>query len=244
MHRLLIASSVALLTLAAASPAFADDPPPLEAVGPGRNEIDAVLQRRREAHDFTGVTIDMRASLLVPAGDSVSGASMSGFGPGTGFSLTLGLYPVRHFGVLFGFRGSYGHSGFDGCDASASDASCGGYSVQVPAMLEYDVVDRTRGLFLQGGLGLFTSYHAYGDATTMTLTNNFAEYKAAVGWRIPFRHDEARPSPMGLEIFAGADFGEFASAEVHDVNGDFSGSITTPAWHYTFEIGVGAHFTP
>ncbi len=243
MNRLL-APSLAVLALSVASPALAEPPPPLDAVGPGRNETDALLERRRDAHDATGVTIDIRASILVPAGEYVAGAGMSSFGPGAGFAVALGFHPMRHFGVLFGFRGSYGHAGFDGCDPNASDASCGGYSLQVPVMLEYDAVDRTRGFFLQGGLGLFTSYHAYGDATTMSFSNDFAEYKAAVGWRFPLRHDEARVSSMGMEIFAGADFGQFASGEVHDVDGDVAGPIDARAWHYTFELGVGTHFTP
>jgi hypothetical protein len=245
MNRWLSLSLLALLVPLAsfAAPASADEPPRLADAGPGRNETDAVLERRREEHDASGVTFDIRASILVPEGDYVNGLGMSSFGPGSAISFLLGFHPTRNFGVVLGLRGSFGHAGFSGCDASSADSGCGGYSLQVPLVLEYDATDRTRGFFLQGGLGLFTSYHAYGDGTTLTFSDTL-EYKAQVGWRIPFSRGEARPSSIGLEIFADADFGQFSNAAVQDPGGDIAGSVAAPVWHYVFELGVGAHFTP
>jgi hypothetical protein len=238
-----LASSPLAILLFVTVRAVAADPPSFAEVGPGRSETDSYLERRRERHESSGVTFDVRASLLVPEGDYVTGASMSSFGPGSAFALLMGLHPTRNFGVVFGVRASYGHAGFSGCDPSSTGAGCGGYSLQVPVLLEYDATNRMRGFFLQGGVGLFTSYHAYGDATTLTVKDTL-EYKAQIGWRIPFDRGEARASTFGMEIFAGVDFGQFSNAEVNDVDGDIAGSITAPAWHYAFELGVGAHFTP
>jgi hypothetical protein len=109
--------------------------------------------------------------------------------------------------------------------------------------LELDATDRVRGFFAQAGVGLFTSYHAYGDATTLTVSDTL-DYKAQIGWRIPIAGAGGKPSSMGFEFFGGADVGQFSNAEIHDVDGAAAGSIATPAWHYAFELGFGVHFTP
>jgi hypothetical protein len=241
-----IAFPLLALLFCAAVPASADEPPRVSDVGPGRNETDAYLARRRDAHDSSGVTLDVRWSILVPSGQYFNGAGvgMDTFGPGSAIALSLGFHPFRHLGILVGARGSFGHAGIDGCDTNASNASCGGYSLQVPVMIELDATDRTRGFFVQGGVGLLTSYTAYGAGGTMNFTNDFAEYKAAVGWRHPFDRGEARSSWLGLEIFVGADVGQFANADIHTDEGTAAGSIDARAWHYVFEGGVGMHFTP
>ncbi len=245
MNRWLASSPVAVLLFLAVRASAAEPPPPVP-FGPGRNETDDSLERRRAAHEASGITFDMRWSMLVPTGDYLSGTGvgMSSFGPGSAIALSIGFHPFRHVGFLVGARGSFGHAGVDGCDANASNASCGGYSLQVPVMLELDATDRMRGFFFQGGLGLMTSYTAYGAGGTMSFANDFGEYKAAVGWRHPFNRGEARASWLGLEVFLGADVGQFASADIHSIDGAASGSIDARAWHYVFEGGVGMHFTP
>jgi hypothetical protein len=248
MNRSFAASTIALVLVScsfvcAPATAAAAETSSSASVAPGTGDPDDSLARRRAAHDATGFTFDMRASLLVPAGDYVTGAGMSSFGPGSAISLLFGFHATRHVALVLGVRGSFGHDGFSGCDTTSYDPSCGGYSLQVPVLLEYDATDRVRGFFVQGGVGLFTSYHAFGPGTTLTVSDTL-DYKAQLGWRIPIPGAAGKPSPIGLEIFGGADFGQFSSAEIQDGDSDVAGSVVAPAWHYAFEIGVGAHFTP
>lgn len=195
-----------------------------------------------------GLLFSLRTGVLVPAGryGDASGLGLGDFGPGASSTLSIGYYVTPHIGLIGGVRGSYGHRGVSGC--SSSDRSCGGYTIQVPLMVEYAPSGRTRGFFLDGGIGLFTTYAVYSDAGTLTATSP-VEAKLGVG----YRWEPVLPSPQGpkhtgwgVELYANVDMGQFSHLEGSSPDGDFSGDVASDkkAIHAAFDVGLAVYWGP
>jgi hypothetical protein len=193
-----------------------------------------------------GWNIDLRTSLVLPMGSFADepGLGMGDFGPGAGVALTLGGYLTPHVGVLGGFRGTFGHDGVSGChNGITKDSNCGGSTLQIPLLVEYAFVNRRSGLYARGGVGLFTTYKAYGDAGKYSFSNDYPELKAGIGYRI-----EGGPAKglFGLDVFVDGDVGKFTSLSAHTASGGVDGDVASDkrAYHAMIELGVGIHFSP
>jgi hypothetical protein len=192
-----------------------------------------------------GGLFSIRTSVVVPTGSYADGVSLSDFGPGEAVTATLGYFVTPHIGLLAAARGSYGHSGFSGCkDPTSSSSTCGGYTLQVPLLVELAPSGRTHGFFADVGVGLLTQYKAYGDAGTLAVTSPI-EAKLGVGyrWEAGFLSRNKHPG-WGFELYANADIGQFSHLTLHSVDGSVDGDIAPEkkSIHTTFDLGVALYW--
>ena len=67
--------------------------------------------------------------------------------------LSLGAYVTRHVGVMAGVQGNYG-----GLTAGCAGDCTSTFSYQIPIVAQYAFEDRSRGVYLEAGLALLTTY--------------------------------------------------------------------------------------
>jgi hypothetical protein len=261
MHRSIRISSLFIsisLGLTASSIASADDEgAPAEEAPVVRERVPARRTHRtyetyEEGSGFVlGLTPGM---LVVPGGklfDGGSAADMSGFGPGLGGELSGAYYFTPNVGLKLGLRYTFDHKGLEGCQglgSSTGNSSCNGSTFQLPVTVQYALQNRKRGLYLEGGIGLLTSYSmgvSQGDATEqLTFHNDFLEGKLGGGYRIPFTQKDG-PSRFGADIFAQADFGQFNMMTLSQTGAaSQTADVDQKAFHYMVAIGVALHVTP
>jgi hypothetical protein len=155
-------------------------------------------------------------------------------GPGVSFDARLGYYVTPHVGILVGVRGSYGHQ-----DPGCSGDSCNGYSLQVPLMVQFAGTDRTRGVYVEVGIGLGTTYGASTEGAVYKLSSP-AELKLGLGYRLAGAGGARRTTTLDLNI--GADFGSITSAEISTNAGSYSGSVDGTT-HVVVALSVSSHFS-
>jgi hypothetical protein len=180
----------------------------------------------------SGGVFQLGTGVVVPAGSFAHG--MDAPGPGLAFELRAGAYMTPHFGVLVGFRGSYGHTA-GGCDSCKN-----GYSLQAPVMLQFAHKDRSRGFYGELGLGFGTTYGFTGDDYTATLSNP-VELKVGMGYRLAGANGEGMRTT--LDVNFGMDFGQMSKATIHTDVGAYDGSIDDAPVHVVMAFSLVSHFS-
>ena len=181
----------------------------------------------------TGFVLQFGTGVLVPASSFAPGIST--VGPGLAFDLRLGGYATPHFGILVGFRGSFGHdSGIcgDPCDK--------GYSLQVPVMLQFAQQDRARGLYGEVGLGFGTTYGGSGHGVTYELSSPL-ELKLGTGYRVSGANGTRRSATLDLNF--GMDIGALDHAKLTAGSAKYDGSIDHASTHVVVALSLIAHFS-
>ncbi|MEA2747503.1 MAG: hypothetical protein QOI41_1646 [Myxococcales bacterium] len=180
----------------------------------------------------TGFVMQLGTGGLVPTSAFVKGVPT--LGPGISLDLRVGYYATPHFGILVGFRGSYGHE-ISGC----GDSCPGGYSLQAPVMLQFISKDRTRGVYVEVGVGLGTTYAGTVGSGSYSLSSPI-EMKAGLGYRFPGPGGAGRSATVDLNF--GADGGSITSAEVHTKEGTTSAKVDGPT-HAVIAMSAIVHFS-
>lgn len=181
----------------------------------------------------TGLVLQFGAGVLAPAFAFAPGTAT--MGPGVSFDVRVGTYATPHLGVLVGFRGSYGHSG-----GLCGDECSKGYSLQVPLMLQFAQRDRTRGAYLELGLGFGTTYGGSGDGFTYALSTPI-EFKSGIGYRLSGANDARRRLTLDLNL--GMDIGSMSHAKLRAGDVSYDGPIDKAPTHVVVALSLISHFS-
>jgi len=247
MRRTSLVISTLLLAARTASadtaplPLPSTEPAPLAAPADlAANALPAIPYAEPESERY-GFVLDFGTGLVVPWGEYGKGASATSFGAGLANTLKLGGFFSSHLGINGGVRFSYKHQGMSGC-TDQEKQECGGFTYQFPVVAEYAFSTRKAGLYLQAGLGLLSTYSAYGFAQTLKVSSPF-DYKVGLGYRWSqqsVRENFTRPSRVSFDVYANLDFGSFERVARYREEAE----ITAKSTHYMAELGVGLHWTP
>lgn len=154
--------------------------------------------------------------------------------PGLALSATAGFFPIAQLGIFVGYRGSVLH-------LFHSDTVCGGRTSQIPVVLEYAPEGRTRGLFVDGGVGLLNSVRidpCFSVDAAETFSNPVTG-KLAVG----YRRGVSNTSGWGLEVRLGVDVGSFSSYELEGRTG-LSDSNSLHYLYNVVDLTMGIYYAP
>lgn len=164
------------------------------------------------------------------------------------FDLKFGAYVTTHFGIMAGLQAGYGAL-FEGCRDTCTNA----IHYQLPIVAQYAFQDRSRGAYIEGGLGLFSTYLASTNTSSNPEKSPEAlevaspiDFKLGVGYRFP---DKARPNKAAtgaLDLRFGVDLGTFKKLEYQSVGLDVAGDIPSDlqAMHFALGLSAGYHFAP
>lgn len=222
--------SASPVTLAPPSPSAS--PPSPVPFADARGNPDVAAATTPEVKP-TGLVLQFGAGVLAPASSFAPGSST--FGPGVAFDLRLGGYATPHFGVLVGFRGSFGHD-----SNICGDACDKGYSLQVPVMLQFAQNDRARGLYGEIGLGFATTYGGSGHGVTYELTSPI-ELKLGTGYRVAGANGARRSVTLDLNF--GIDIGTVDHAKLTAGTATYDGAIDSASTHVVVACSLISHFS-
>jgi len=155
----------------------------------------------------------------------------------------VGAYVTERIGILGGVQAGYGVM-------NKACSECNAYTYQLPVVAQYAFVDRARGPYVEGGLGLFTTYAGYTKKSSSPETvslRSTVDLKVAVGIRIPLGAPSKDKAPTtACDIRLGFDLGRFTSLEYKSVRSDVSGDIRDDrrAMHYLVGLLASYHFAP
>lgn len=169
--------------------------------------------------------------------------------------IRVGAYVNPHLAILVGFRGGLG-SPDKGCAGSCSDL----YHFQVPLVAQYAFVDRSRGVYLESGFGIASTYIA--KSTEKDFTQGAPnerlrataplDFKVGIGYRYPFGGEpstaghDGHASTQALDVRLGLDVGRFSSFAYSVSGKEIAGDIDSEktALHTMFGLTAGYSFTP
>ncbi|MDB4944832.1 MAG: hypothetical protein JWP97_4366 [Labilithrix sp.] len=162
-------------------------------------------------------------------------------------SLRLGAYVTRHVGLMAGVQGGYG-----GLTAGCAGSCTNALAFQIPVVAQYAFEDRSRGVYLEGGVALLTTYagstdieeHPDASPEVIKMSAPF-DLKLGIGYRAPTGPSD-KASKSGMEIRLGVDVGQFTSLEYSSESVDEKGEIPSEkrAFHVAVGIVVGYQFAP
>jgi len=163
------------------------------------------------------------------------------------FGLSVGGYVTRHVGLIAGVQGGYGAL-TAGCAGDCANA----FAYQIPLVAQYAFEDRSRGVYVEGGFALLTTYGGSTDTKknpdaspeTIKMSAPF-DLKLGAGYRVSLG-PKNKVSTTGLDLRLGVDLGQFTSLEYRSVGVDVSGEIASDkrALHVAVGFGVAYHFSP
>jgi hypothetical protein len=187
-----------------------------------------------------GFVLDTSFGLLMPTGNYGGGVPMD-FGPGQSFSLMLGGYFTKSFGLLAGGRISGDHRGSAGCSDGGSSSKCGGISYGFPVVARFSLDGRKAGPYVEAGVVALATYMAFAGDATLTARSP-VDTRFGFGWLFDIGtiRGTSKPSPYSLDLRAGAEVGRFS--EVSD--GRTTATIQRQDTHVTYELSAGVRFTP
>jgi hypothetical protein len=202
---------------------------------PPARDVAQELHGEGGAHEVSpsGFVLSLGSGALVPTSTFITG--LRPLGPGVAFEARLGYYPTSHLGILTGIRASYGHaiSGCAGCD--------GGYSTQVPVMIQLAATDRTRGFYAEVGVGLATTYAGtIGGGTTYSFSSP-VEGKLGFGYRVAGGRGAALATTADFNV--GADVGSIDTAEVKTKTGGVLTDKSDQPAHAVIAMSLRLHFS-
>jgi hypothetical protein len=250
-----VAASERLPQLPAPAPAptvaLASAAPPAGAAGTVKPAADRPeTAPRTKIESPTGATFEVGAGMRFMSGAMSKDADgVNAFG-GV-LALRGGYYFTRHLGVLAGVEGSYGYMG-KGCvsveDSHGREPICVAYSVKVPLVAQYAFVNRSRGVYLEGGLSLlnvqvFTAHPTVDSTESLTM---FSPVDLSLG--AGYRFDVA---PLGtdgtrsiLDMSLRADVGQFTSGSVSYADRSASRTVAPDdrAFHVALTLNVARRF--
>lgn len=181
----------------------------------------------------SGWVFQLGTGVLAPTSPFIPG--LRTLGPGAAFDARLGYYAGAHVGLLVGVRGSYGHTlpGCSGCDA--------GYSYQLPVMLQLAAIDRTRGVYVDAGVGLGTTYGGKAGSSASYTMTSAVEAKLGLGYR--FGSAGAARSATSFDLNLGVDVGAIDNVEVTTGNGKTSSASGDAPTHAVVAVSLVIHFS-
>ena len=145
-----------------------------------------------------------------------------------------------------GARFSIKHQGYSGCNENTDKDPCGGYTFQFPVMIQYALIDRKVGPYVQAGLAFGSTYAFYGPGGAVKMKSAF-DYKVGVGYRLGSGSFATLrgPSRLSVDLYANLDFGQFdhikATTGIRSIDADVADG--RGAMHYMLDIGLALHFT-
>jgi hypothetical protein len=164
------------------------------------------------------------------------------------FDVKLGGYVTPHFGIMAGVQAGVGAM-WEGC----SDTCANAVHYQIPIVAQYAFKDRSQGAYVEGGLGILSTYLASTDSKTQPELPPEAlrlsapvDVKLGVGYRIPVSAARDKAATGAFDIRLGADVGQFRKLEYTTVVGSVAGDIASErqATHFTLGFSAGYHFAP
>ncbi len=164
------------------------------------------------------------------------------------FDLKLGGYVTPHFGLMAGLQVGVGAM-WEGCSDTCANAG----HFQLPIVAQYAFKDRSQGPYVEGGLGLLSTYVASTDSKTQSDSppeklglSSPVDVKLGVGYRIPVSAARDKASTSAFDIRLGADFGQFRKLSYETVVGSIEGDIASDrqATHFFVGLSAGYHITP
>jgi hypothetical protein len=240
-------TSLTMLTSASIGDGAPDSLPPLTAAEPSvgsvgttstatpARDVPEAPHGKAGAHVVqpSGFVLSLGSGALVPTSTFITGVRP--LGPGVAFELRLGYYPTSHFGILTGIRGSYGHT-ISGC------AACdGGYSTQVPLMIQLAAIDRARGFYSEIGVGLATTYAGnVGGGATYSFSSP-VEGKLGFGYRVAGARGAAIPTTADFNV--AVDVGSVDTAEVKTKTGTVLSDKSDQPMHAVVAMSLRLHFS-
>ena len=188
---------------------------------------------------------------LGSGGSYVGGAIVEGVALGAGlvtFDLKLGGYITPHVGILAGVQGGFGAL-FEGCSGTCSKA----VHYQIPIVAQYAFEDRTKGAYLEGGIGIVSTYRASTDSEknpdqapeSLEASAPF-DFKLGVGYRIPISAVRDKVATSAFDLRLGADLGQFKKIDYRTVGVELAGDVVNDrqAMHFALGFSAGYHFAP
>ena len=188
---------------------------------------------------------------LGSGGSYVGGAIVKDLAFGAGlvtFDLKLGGYITPHVGILAGVQGGFGAL-FEGCSGTCSKA----VHYQIPIVAQYAFQDRSQGAYLEGGIGIVSTYRASTDSeknphqTPESLeASSPIDFKLGVGYRIPISAVRDKVATGAFDLRLGADLGQFKKIEYRTVGVELAGDVVSErqAMHFALGFSAGYHFAP
>jgi hypothetical protein len=160
-----------------------------------------------------------------------------------------GYFVTPHLGIFAGVQGGYGGL-WSGCSGTCDNA----LSFQFPVGMEYAFADRTRGVFVDAGAAVLSTYLASTKADangtddspeTLTMSTPF-DFKIGAGYRFGPFGSSTKDAKQSIELRLGVDFGQFKSVEYKSVLSDVDGDISDSrqAFHYVVGLSVGTSLAP
>lgn len=207
-------------------------PPPVAATNRDKNEAKPEADDDDPPNAGPGFVGGVRFSGEVLVGEAEESSSISaGF---SSISGAAGYYFTDHVGALVGLKFGFG-AAFE-CPTTCTTAS----TWQIPVTLQYAFQDRTRGAYLEGGLGLLSGVHMNlkGADANLELTTP-VEAKLGAGYR--WKSQQGKVTQATL-LYAGVDVGEYSSFTVSAGDRRVAGDIASKAMHVSFSAGVGFQF--
>jgi len=162
--------------------------------------------------------------------------------------LKLGGYVTPHVGIMAGLQVGVG-SMWDGCSDTCGSAG----HLQFPIVVQYAFKDRSQGAYVEGGLGLLSTYVASTDSRTQSdvppeklSLSSPVDVKVGVGYRIPVSAARDKASTSAVDIRLAADVGQFRKLAYENIAGSVEGDIASDrqATHFIIGLSAGYHFAP
>lgn len=150
--------------------------------------------------------------------------------------LKVSYYATTHVALQAGLRAG---SGFDvaGCD------DCRSTHFQVPVVSQYAFDDRSRGLYLDGGIGILSTLAMKAEGERLTFRSPVV-LKLGIGYRMPIKKVQGRADNQAIDVRLGFDWGSFASASYERGPAEASADIARRAAHYDIGLGASYAFMP
>jgi hypothetical protein len=175
------------------------------------------------------------------SGEGLIGEAATNYLVGAAFTTIVGsagYYFTDHFGAFAGLKFGFG-AAFE-CGADCTTAS----TWQVPLTVQYAFDDRTRGAYLEGGLGLFSGVHmnvkGANDAHIEFTTP--VEGKFGAGYRWKSRQGKVT---QATSLHMGVDLGQYSALSINAGGREILGgdiASDRKALHVAFSVGVGFQF--
>jgi hypothetical protein len=214
------------VTLFVASSAFADDAKEWTGEQPKENPPIA---------SDTGFAASLHGGVVLPKGKLAQDLDMN-LGSGIAIEGRAGYYFTPTLGVLAGIRYASGHT-TEGCSVD-----CGGYSFQIPVVIEASFSRRTKGVFFEGGFALLPQIETSGNNARLK-ASSAVDAKVGLGYRTPIAIDAKEGRGFLLEGRVNYDVGSYNELEVEVAGRKVTGELPEGALavHHmiAFSLGVG-----
>lgn len=179
--------------------------------------------------------------LVLSVGGGIGGTGgevLTGVGVGavvTTVDARIGGYITPHFGLIGGLQVGTGM-------ITAGCESCTAVVYQLPVVAQYALIDRSRGLYLEGGIAAVnTLMGSSKEGSAAFEASSPVDLKFGLGYRF-LSGPKDKPSNTGVDLRFNFDIGSYKSVSTATIDSDIPSSLQ--ATHFSMGLALGYAFRP